>query len=101
MSNSNASTAISIDVAVIGGGQSALAVAYFLRRAGIGYVVLDDQPGPGGAWQHTWDSLHLFSPAQWSSLPGWLMPATSEQYPSRANVIGYPSTCGRDVGVAS
>jgi thioredoxin reductase len=37
MSNSNVSAASQIDVAVIGGGQSALAVAYFLRRAGVGY----------------------------------------------------------------
>lgn len=89
MSNSNSSATTPIDVAVIGGGQSALAVSWFLRRAGIGYVVLDDQPAPGGAWQHTWDSLHLFSPAQWSSLPGWLMPPTSEQYPSRDHVVRY------------
>ncbi|MFM0176457.1 ArsO family NAD(P)H-dependent flavin-containing monooxygenase [Paraburkholderia sediminicola] len=89
MSNSNSSTTTPIDVAIIGGGQSALAVAYFLRRAGIGYVVLDDQPAGGGAWQHTWDSLRLFSPGQWSSLPGWLMPPTSEQYPSRNHVIRY------------
>ncbi|MBC8751891.1 MULTISPECIES: ArsO family NAD(P)H-dependent flavin-containing monooxygenase [Paraburkholderia] len=78
-----------VDVAVIGGGQSALATAYFLRRAGLNYVVLDDQPAPGGAWQHAWDSIHLFSPAQWSSLPGWLMPSTSEQYPTREHVIRY------------
>lgn len=89
MPDNNNSANVSIDVAIIGGGQSALATAYFLRRAGIDYVVLDDQPAPGGAWQHTWDSLHLFSPAQWSSLPGWLMPATSEQYPSRDHVIRY------------
>ena len=89
MSDSNTSESISTDVAIIGGGQSALATAYFLRRAGIDYVVLVDQPAPGGAWQHTWDSLHLFSPAQWSSLPGWLMPGTSEQYPPRDHVIRY------------
>ncbi|MFM0327926.1 ArsO family NAD(P)H-dependent flavin-containing monooxygenase [Caballeronia glebae] len=89
MSNSNASAALPIDVAIIGGGQSALATAYFLRRVGIDYVVLDDQSAPGGAWLHTWDSLQLFSPAQWSSLPGWLMPGTSGQYPSRDDVIRY------------
>lgn len=78
-----------IDVVVIGGGQAGLATAYFLRRAGIDYVVLDDQSAPGGAWRHTWDSLHLFSPAQWSSLPGWQMPASREAYPSRNEVIDY------------
>lgn len=86
---SNNSASISTDVVIIGGGQSALATAYFLRRAGINYAVVDDQPAPGGAWQHTRDSLHLFSPAQWSSLPGWLMPGASEQYPSRDHVVRY------------
>ncbi|AYY97996.1 NAD(P)/FAD-dependent oxidoreductase [Burkholderia multivorans] len=80
---------LTTNVCVIGGGQSALAVAWFLRRASIGYVILDDQPAPGGAWQHAWDSLHLFSPAQWSSLPGWLMPPDTEEYPSRDHVIRY------------
>ncbi|WP_310110881.1 ArsO family NAD(P)H-dependent flavin-containing monooxygenase [Paraburkholderia phenoliruptrix] len=89
MSESDASTANQVDVAIVGGGQSALAVSYFLRRAGISYVVLDNQSEAGAAWLHAWDSLHLFSPAQWSSLPGWLMPPTTGQYPSRADVIHY------------
>lgn len=78
-----------IDVVVIGGGQAGLATAYFLRRAGLDYIVLDDQSAPGGAWRHTWDSLHLFSPAQWSSLPGWQMPVSNGTYPSRDEVIAY------------
>lgn len=89
MSNSKTPAPTSVDTAIIGGGQSALAVAYFLRRAAIDYVVLDDQSAPGGAWQHTWDSLRLFSPAQWSSLPGWLMPPDGEEYPSRDHVVHY------------
>ncbi|MGT0190790.1 ArsO family NAD(P)H-dependent flavin-containing monooxygenase [Burkholderia pyrrocinia] len=78
-----------IDVVVIGGGQAGLATAYFLRRAGLDYLVLDDQSTPGGAWRHGWDSLHLFSPAQWSSLPGWRMPVSRDKYPSRNEVIDY------------
>jgi hypothetical protein len=78
-----------IDVVVIGGGQAGLATAYFLRRTGLDYLVLDDQSAPGGAWRHTWDSLHLFSPAQWSSLPGWQMPQSHDTYPSHDEVIAY------------
>ncbi|CAN0624434.1 putative flavoprotein involved in K+ transport [Burkholderia multivorans] len=78
-----------VDVVVIGGGQAGLATAYFLRRVGIDYIVLDDQSAPGGAWRHTWDSLHLFSPAEWSSLPGWQMPTSQSTYPSRDHVIDY------------
>ncbi|WP_175949483.1 ArsO family NAD(P)H-dependent flavin-containing monooxygenase [Burkholderia vietnamiensis] len=80
---------VDIDVVVIGGGQAGLATAYFLRRARLDYLVLDNQSAPGGAWQHTWDSLHLFSPAQWSSLPGWQMPGSHDRYPSRNDVIDY------------
>ena len=81
------------DVVVIGGGQAGLAVGFYLRRTSLHYVILDDQPEPGGAWRHTWPSLRLFSPAQWSSLPGWLMPrdseASADEYPTRDAAIAY------------
>lgn len=83
------------DVVVIGGGQAALAVGYYLRRTSLTYILVDDQTAPGGAWQHTWPSLRLFSPPQWSSLPGWLMPrdasAGRDDYPTRDAAIAYLS----------
>lgn len=77
------------DTIVIGGGQSALACAYYLNRTELNYLLLDDQEAPGASWQHYWDSLTLFSPAAFSSLPGWLMPESKEEYPSRDEVIAY------------
>lgn len=77
------------DVVVIGGGQAALAVGYYLRRTTLSFVLLDAQDGPGGAWRHAWDSLHLFSPARASSLPGWAMPAGAGEYPTRDEVLEY------------
>lgn len=77
------------DVIVIGGGQSGLAMGYYLRRAGLRYVILDNQKEPGGAWLHTWKSLRLFSPAQWSSLPGMIMTGGSSYYPTRDVTIEY------------
>jgi putative flavoprotein involved in K+ transport len=74
---------------IIGGGQASLAVAYFLNRYKVDYTILDSEKGPGGAWQHGWDSLRLFSPAKWSSLPGWPMPPSDEGYPSKEHVIHY------------
>lgn len=76
------------DVVIIGAGQSALATAYFARRHALDVALLDARPQPGGAWREAWDSLRLFSPAQWSSLPGWPMPATPG-YPSRDHVVDY------------
>lgn len=79
-----------VDVVVIGAGQAGLAAAFYLRRAGLTYLLLDDQPAPGGAWGQGWDSLRLFSPAQWSSLPGWQMPrAAGDDYPARDEVLAY------------
>src|SRR5690606_4060640 len=80
-----------VDVVVIGGGQSALATAYFLRRASLSFLLLDEQAAPGGAWLHGWNSLRLFSPATWSSIPGWPMPAGESTYPTRADVVDYLS----------
>jgi cation diffusion facilitator CzcD-associated flavoprotein CzcO len=82
-------TPAEVDVVVIGGGQAALSVGYYLRRSQLTYTILGAQPVPGGAWRRTWPSLRLFSPAQWSSLPGWLMPRSGEEYPSRDDVIAY------------
>lgn len=76
-------------VVVIGGGQSGLATGYFLRRTGLDFVIFDAGTGPGGAWPHGWDSLRLFSPAQWSSLPGWPMPPVAAGYPDRDHVVDY------------
>ena len=78
------------DIVVIGGGQMGLALGYYLRRAGADFVILDAQDGPGGAWRHGWDSLRLFSPAGYSSLPGWLMPPPAQAgYPTRDDVLDY------------
>ncbi len=77
------------DVVVIGGGQAGLAAGYYLRRTGLSHVILDAAAAPGGAWRHTWPSLRLFSPAQWSSLPGRLMPGGTDYYPTRDEALAY------------
>lgn len=79
-----------LDVIVIGGGQAGLATSYYLRRAACSFVILDSGAQAGGAWQHGWKSLRLFSPAGYSSMPGWPMPARAHGgYPTRDQVIAY------------
>jgi thioredoxin reductase len=78
------------DAVVIGAGQAGLSVGYYLKRAGLDFIMLDNQPQSGGAWRHTWPSLRLFSPASMSSLPGMLMPKAKEsEYPHRSDVLNY------------
>ena len=77
------------DVLVIGGGQSGLTCGYYLRRLNFSYLILDKQSEGGGAWNHAWDSLTLFSPAEHSSLAGWLMPKSDNLFPTKQEVIDY------------
>ena len=78
-----------LDTIVIGGGQAGLSAAFYLRRKKLNYLVLDDRDSPGGAWLHTWDSLRLFSPTEFSSLHGWPMPKSEEEYPTKQEFIAY------------
>lgn len=77
------------DVIVIGGGQSGLAMGYYLQKSSLNYLILDAESAPGGSWQHYWPSLRLFSPAQWSSLPGTVMPGGTQYYPTQQEVVDY------------
>ena len=69
------------DTIIFFGGQAGLSVAYFMKKTNLDYLILDNQIKPGGAWLHTWDSLKLFSPSKYSSLSGWQMPPTKNEYP--------------------
>lgn len=64
-----------VDVVVIGMGQAGLSAAYHLERRGFELgermLLLDANPGPGGAWQHRWPSLTLKTANRVNDLPGW------------------------------
>jgi putative flavoprotein involved in K+ transport len=52
-------------------------------------VILDAGPEIGHAWQSRWDSLRLFTPAQYSSLPGMAFPSPRDTYPAKDDVAAY------------
>ena len=66
------------DTIVIGAGQAGLASAYYLQRAGSRFLVLDGASQIGESWLRRWDSLRLFTPVRYSSLPG--LPFPGEPY---------------------
>jgi len=75
-------------VVVVGAGQAGLAAAHHLRRAGLApgdFVVLDDAPGAGGAWQHRWDSLTVGQTHSIQELPGMGPPPADPH--ARASVV--------------
>ncbi|HMQ35079.1 MAG TPA: NAD(P)-binding domain-containing protein [Chloroflexaceae bacterium] len=79
----------SVETIVIGAGQSGLAAGYHLQRGDVPFLILEASDEPGGSWPHYYDSLRLFSPARFSSLPGLPFPREPERYPARDEVIAY------------
>ena len=71
---------------IVGAGQTGLATAYFLGRAGVPSVVLDDHARVGDQWRQRYDSLLLNSPAQYDGLPGLPFPAPHGSYPTGAEM---------------
>lgn len=78
-----------VEVAVVGGGQAGLAMAYYLREQGRRFVILERGDSIAPAWRERWDSLRLFTPRGYSSLPGLPFPGDPDDYPIRDEVIGY------------
>ena len=78
-----------LDVVVIGGSQAGLAMAWHLAQQGLRFVVLEAGPEVGHIWRSRWDSLKLFTPAQYDALPGMAFPAPADTYPTKDPVADY------------
>jgi putative flavoprotein involved in K+ transport len=78
-----------LDVVVVGGSQSGLAMAWHLAQQGRRFVVLEAAPELGHTWRNRWDSLKLFTPAQYDALPGMAFPAPADTYPTKDPVADY------------
>jgi putative flavoprotein involved in K+ transport len=81
---------------VIGGGQAGLAMGYHLARRGLPFVILDANDRVGDVWRARWDSLRLFTPARYSSLPGMPFPASPSSYPTKDETADYLEAYARE-----
>ena len=77
------------DVAVIGAGQAGLTAGYVLVRKGLRTTIIEAADSLAPAWRERWDSLTLFTPRRYDSLPGLEFPGDPNGYPSRDEVIDY------------
>jgi putative flavoprotein involved in K+ transport len=78
-----------VHTVVIGGGQAGLSVGYHLKQRGISFVILDAHPRIGDAWRRRWDSLRLFTPAQYISLDGLPYYANGKAFPTKDDIALY------------
>ena len=79
----------SLDVMVIGAGQAGLALGWHLAQQSYRFLLVDAAPELGHTWRSRWDSLRLFTPAQYDALPGMPFPAPVDTYPTKDQVADY------------
>jgi putative flavoprotein involved in K+ transport len=79
------------DVLVIGAGQAGLAMGYFLKQTKLKFLILDKGNEIGESWKNRYDSLTLFTPRSYSSLPGLSLIGEEKQYPTKDEISNYLS----------
>lgn len=84
-----------IETVVIGGGQAGLATGYHLRTRGREFVILDTGQRVGDNWRAHWDSLRLYSPARYDSLPGMPFPGSQHAFPGKEDMADYLESYAR------
>jgi putative flavoprotein involved in K+ transport len=77
-----------------------LATAYFLGKAGVPSVVLDEHRRVGDQWRQRYDSLLLNTPAQYDGLPGMPFVAPRGSYPTGAEMGDHLERYVATMGIA-
>jgi putative flavoprotein involved in K+ transport len=88
-----------VHVIVIGGGQAGLAMGYHLAQQGRDFAILEAAGEPAAAWRARWESLRLFTPARYDSLPGRVFPGDPDRYPTRDEVVDYLTSYASHLGL--
>jgi putative flavoprotein involved in K+ transport len=78
-----------LDAVIIGGSQAGLAMAWHLTQRDLRFVVLEAAAELGHSWRSRWDSLRLFTAAQYDGLPGMPFPSPADTYPGKDAVADY------------
>lgn len=78
-----------MDVVVVGAGQAGLATSYHLNQQGLDHLILDENERVGAAWRNRWESLRLFTPGRYDSLPGMPYPGPAGLLPGKDDIADY------------
>ncbi|MGM7634286.1 flavin-containing monooxygenase [Bacillus sp. Hm123] len=79
------------DVVIIGGGQAGLSMGFYLNKRKASFVILDQAQETGASWKARYDSLTLFTPRGYSSLPDLKLRGDQEGYPTKDEIAEYLS----------
>jgi putative flavoprotein involved in K+ transport len=78
-----------LDVLVSGGGQAGLVMGFHLAQREQRFEIVDAGAELGQTWRLRWDSLKLFTAAQYDNLPGMEFPAPQDSYPGKDDVADF------------
>ncbi|MFC5591619.1 flavin-containing monooxygenase [Sporosarcina soli] len=74
---------------VIGTGQAGLAMGYYLKQNNNRFLIIDKGQALGEVWKNRYDSLKLFTPRMYSSLPGLILDGEQQGFPSKDEIANY------------
>ncbi len=77
------------DYIIIGAGQAGLAMAYYLTKQKLNFLIVDANAEIGAPWLKRWDSLKLFTPSEFNNLPGLDFPHKKGHYANKYEVADY------------
>ncbi|QED49430.1 flavin-containing monooxygenase [Cytobacillus dafuensis] len=80
-----------LDVVIIGAGQAGLAMGYWLSKSQKQnkFLIVDKRARVGEVWRERYDSLVLFTPRAYSSLPGLALKGNGHEFPTKDEIANY------------
>ncbi len=77
------------DLIIIGAGQAGLTMGYYLKQEGYNFLLLEAGKQVGDSWRNRYDSLQLFTPRSYSSLPGMALIGEKNEFPYKDEIATY------------
>lgn len=77
------------DLIIIGAGQAGLTMGYYLKQEGYNFLLLEAGNRVGDSWRNRYDSLQLFTPRPYSSLPGMALIDEKNEFPYKDEIATY------------
>ncbi|PEX82054.1 flavin-containing monooxygenase [Bacillus cereus] len=78
-----------LDIIIVGAGQAGLAMGYYLKQEGYNFLLLEAGNRVGDSWRNRYDSLQLFTPRTYSSLPGMALIGEKNGFPCKDEIATY------------
>ena len=77
------------DIIIVGAGQAGLTMGYYLKQEGYSFLLLEAGNRIGDSWRDRYDSLQLFTPREYSSLPGMILKGEGNGFPCKDEIAIY------------